>query len=207
MEAGSVPHCVIDGAFDAELVRAADQSWPGADAPWVRYQTDLERKSALHQWEHIPQSCAELLGQMALLPVERWLGVPGVPDLSLYGAGLHEMGRGGRLAMHLDADRHARLGLSRRINAILFVGDWRPDWGGALVLATNEPPLEILPAFNRLVLFATDDKSLHGVPQPLACPPGVSRRSVALYFWGPAGEATQRPRAEFYDAEGRRVER
>ena len=197
--------CVIDGAFDPALVHAAADVWPAADAPWVRYDTPIERKAALHQWEHIPQPCAQLLGLMAALPACERLGIPpAVPDLSLYGAGLHAMEHGGHLGMHLDADRHKRLGFERAANAILFLSDWREEWGGALELRTADPPLRIFPAFNRLVLFATT--ALHGVPEPLECPPEVSRKSLALYWWRPAEAAGVRPRAVFFQG-GREVER
>ena len=41
----------------------------------------------------------------------------------------------------------------------------------------------ISPIFNRMVLFATTDLAYHGHPEPLQCPPGVSRRSLALYYY------------------------
>ncbi len=41
----------------------------------------------------------------------------------------------------------------------------------------------ILPIANRCVIFSTTDFSLHGHPDPLACPPGRTRRSLALYYY------------------------
>lgn len=199
------PHCVIDGAFDPELVRKAAAEWPNDRAPWVEYSTKYEQKTALHQWEFIPPACASLLRQMADLPVPRWLGIEATPDLSLYGAGLHAMEPGDKLGIHLDADRHKLLGTQRLANAILFLSDWRPEWGGCLVLHTSRPPLRIAPAFNRLVVFGTDDRSRHEVERVLS--DNMTRKTLALYWWGPAQGESKRPRAVFYDARGEAVAR
>jgi hypothetical protein len=42
---------------------------------------------------------------------------------------------------------------------------------------------EILPVFNRCVVFNTDADSFHGHPDPLTTPEGVFRRSIALYYY------------------------
>jgi len=39
------------------------------------------------------------------------------------------------------------------------------------------------PAFNRMVLFSTTDRSYHGHPDPLQCPADVRRNSIALYYY------------------------
>ena len=36
---------------------------------------------------------------------------------------------------------------------------------------------------NRAVVFNTTDWSWHGHPEPLRCPPGWTRRSIALYYY------------------------
>jgi len=50
-----------------------------------------------------------------------------------------------------------------------------------------------LPIFNRVVVFSTTDFSYHGLPTPLNCPEGWSRKSLALYYYSngrPAAERT-----------------
>ena len=42
---------------------------------------------------------------------------------------------------------------------------------------------EVLPLFNRCVIFNTDADSFHGHPDPLTTPDGVYRRSIALYYY------------------------
>ena len=42
---------------------------------------------------------------------------------------------------------------------------------------------EVMPVFNRCVVFNTDASSFHGHPDPLQTPEGVFRRSIALYYY------------------------
>jgi len=42
---------------------------------------------------------------------------------------------------------------------------------------------EVMPVFNRCVVFNTDADSFHGHPDPLRTPEGVMRRSIALYYY------------------------
>ena len=39
------------------------------------------------------------------------------------------------------------------------------------------------PLLNHVLIFTTDEKSLHGFPDPLTCPEGQSRKSLALYYY------------------------
>lgn len=41
----------------------------------------------------------------------------------------------------------------------------------------------IFSVMNRCVVFNTDAESYHGHPDPLLTPPGVKRRSLALYYY------------------------
>ena len=41
----------------------------------------------------------------------------------------------------------------------------------------------VAPLGNRVVIFTPDVDSFHGHPEPMRCPPGVCRRSLALYYF------------------------
>src|SRR5208283_4954355 len=43
------------------------------------------------------------------------------------------------------------------------------------------------PVFNRAVLFRTDERSFHGHPDGLRCPPDVTRKSIILYYYTEEG--------------------
>jgi hypothetical protein len=42
---------------------------------------------------------------------------------------------------------------------------------------------KISPVANRAVIFTTDPTSYHGHPEPMLCPEGTMRRSLALYYF------------------------
>ena len=42
---------------------------------------------------------------------------------------------------------------------------------------------KILPSFNRIVIFNTNDFSFHGNPQKINHPKKISRKSIALYYY------------------------
>ena len=104
--------------------------------------------------------------------------------------------RGGKLGIHADFRINEQLHLHRRLNVIIYLNEgWRPEWGGALELWDREMTAkvrEVLPVFNRCVIFNTDADSFHGHPDPLATPEGVFRRSIALYYYTASQRDLQR---------------
>jgi hypothetical protein len=89
--------------------------------------------------------------------------------------------------MHADFNKHRRFGLDRRLNALLYLNkDWREDYGGHLELWNRDMTqceAKILPVYNRLAVFGTTDFTFHGHPNPLQCPEGMTRKSLALYYF------------------------
>jgi hypothetical protein len=76
--------------------------------------------------------------------------------------------------------------------------DWREEYGGHLELwdkGITRCEARISPVFNRVVIFSITDSHYHGHPDPLRCPPGMTRKSLALYYYTngrPAHEISQR---------------
>src|SRR6202040_262421 len=117
--------------------------------------------------------------------------VTGIPNLisdpSFEGGGLHQIVRGGKLAIHADFNRHRNYGLDRRLNLLLYLNkDWREEYGGHLQLGDREMSAcqaKVLPLFNRVMIFGTTDFTYHGHPDPLQCPEAMTRKSLALYYF------------------------
>ena len=42
---------------------------------------------------------------------------------------------------------------------------------------------KIVPYFNKIVIFNTNDFSYHGHPDTLKCPDNITRKSIALYYY------------------------
>ena len=64
--------------------------------------------------------------------------------------------------------------------------NWQDEWGGHLELWDKDLKtlcIKVAPIFNRVIVFNTSETSYHGHPHPLNTPPGVSRNSLALYYY------------------------
>lgn len=108
--------------------------------------------------------------------------------------------------MHLDYSIHPITHKERRVNLIIYMNrDWEEHWGGHLNLwegtpeaMTRGPVQKISPRFNQAALFRTSDISWHGMPDPVACPEGRARKSVAIYYVSePRTDATHRLKASY----------
>lgn len=192
-EATPFPHVVLDDFLPSVVVDELVASFPSAtDIAWGEYH-DYGRTEKLATSDEavMPRPLREVIWALNAGPTVRFLetltGIQGlVPDPHLGGGGLHRIERGGFLDVHADFNREAHLRLDRRLNLLLYLNPgWEEAWGGHLELwdRSQGPVRSILPVANRCVVFATTDRALHGHPQPLACPPGVARRSVALYYY------------------------
>jgi len=74
----------------------------------------------------------------------------------------------------------------RKVNLLVYLNeDWEKAWGGELELWKSDVSSKfksIVPQFNRAVLFNIEDAP-HGHPDPLQCPEGECRRSLAFYYY------------------------
>jgi hypothetical protein len=87
--------------------------------------------------------------------------------------------------------------------------DWEDSWGGHLELwkaslsGMEQHSKSISPAFNKAVLFQTSDISWHGMPEPVNCPVGRARKSIAIYYVSdPRPDANPRLKAMFLPRPG-----
>lgn len=197
------PHIVLDNLFnDADLERVLAHFPKPEEMRWMRFDSPTEKKLGFyHEHSTIASEVRAFLdalnGFEMLLFLEALTGIEGlIPDPYFGGGGLHQIEPGGFLKIHADFNVHPKLNLDRRANLLVYLNhDWQEEWGGHLEL-WNEPMTEcrqrILPAFNRTVVFSTTDTSYHGHPHPLLAPPGVTRKSVSLYYYTAGRPDTER---------------
>jgi 2OG-Fe(II) oxygenase superfamily len=187
------PHAVIDDFLPRPVLEALMSAFPSpTEIDWHRFDNSRELKLAMTEQDPLPayvrQVLAEFNSATMIDFLEALTGMEGlIPDPHFWGGGLHQIEPGGHLDVHSDFNWHSRLLLDRRINLLVYLNDdWQPEWGGALEL-WNEDMTEcrqrVDPIANRCVVFSTTDTSFHGHPEPLACPPGRTRRSLALYYY------------------------
>ena len=188
------PHIVLDGLFDdADLERVLAEFPRPDEMRWMRFESPLEKKLGFyHEHSTLSPTIRAFLdavnGFEMLLFLEALTGIEGlIPDPYFGGGGLHQIEPGGYLKIHSDFNVHPKLKLDRRLNMLTYLNkDWREEWGGHLELwngSMTECRQRIAPLFNRTVVFSTTDTSFHGHPHPLASPPGVTRKSVSLYYY------------------------
>ena len=194
LRADPFPHIVLDGLFDEAALEPVLTDFPKPDGTrWMRFDSPTEKKLGYyHEHSTISDRVRAFLDAMngfeMLLFLEALTGMEGlIPDPYFGGGGLHQIEPGGFLKIHADFNVHPKLKLDRRANMLIYMNrDWRDEWGGHLELWTpslSECRQRIAPLFNRTVIFSTTDTSFHGHPHPLTCPPGVTRKSVSLYYY------------------------
>lgn len=183
------PYLVMDSFLPNELAERAWQHFPNDGWKTTENQHTVSKsvlrgtiapKEARPVFEHL--SSIQTLARLSV-----WFSIKGLlPDPYFAEAGFHRIGRGGFLDIHADFSHHDITGLERRLNLILYLNkDWKEEYGGNLKLYDQDlkPQVEIMPVFNRAVIFETSDISYHGHPDPLNCPDGEFRKSIALYYY------------------------
>jgi hypothetical protein len=181
------PHIVIDGLWPADELRGAAAEFPpGDDHRWITYPDPKEygkRAGDARLWGPATRRFFDVARSAATCwRLEELTGI-GPLTADDIGGGMHMTGLGGRLETHVDFNVHPSLPLERRLNMLVFLNDeWERDWGGVLYLG-QEREVEVLPLFNRTVIFACSDESWHGHPDPIV---GEHwRRSLACYYYAP----------------------
>ena len=187
---------MIDDFLPPEILEACLREFParqgaGGDAP-VEYDRAQERLKSQYNPDQLAAQARTLFYSFNSRPFIRLLenitGIAGlIPDPYFLGAGFHEIGQGGHLSVHVDFNHHKVMNLERRINVLIYLNkDWRDDYGGQLELWNadmTERRQSITPVFNRCVIFNTSEFSYHGNPNPVNHPEGITRKSIALYYY------------------------
>jgi hypothetical protein len=187
------PHVVFDDFFDPSLLELVLAEFPQPGAiPWQHFDNEREIKLASAAESSFGPATRLLLYHLNSITFLEFLSaVTGIANLiadpSFEGGGLHQIVRGGKLAVHADFNRHRNYNLDRRLNLLLYLNkDWRDEYGGHLQLWDRDMTrceAKVLPLFNRVMIFGTTDFTYHGHPDPLQCPESMTRKSLALYYF------------------------
>ncbi len=201
--AAPFPHLVID---DYLLPAIADAIHDEARATAANVDASNEltqkQKVACTDWGAFGPLTGRLIAYFNsskfIEPLEKISSIDGLfGDPWLEGGGIHQTSRGGFLKMHTDFNWNAKLRADRRINILYYLNrDWREEYGGELVLSRlgDGSTARIAPKFNRLVIFNTNDTTLHGHPEPLNFPDNYPRASIAMYYYSAGLEVKERRR-------------
>jgi hypothetical protein len=195
------PHIALDDFVGDDVVDAVLESFPApsADINWrqlVATGSDGEKvqfnKQGMPHLFKIPALARQLIWELNsgtfIRSLEKLTGIENlIPDPSLRGGGLHQILPGGVLGVHADFTHHVDYDLERRVNLLLYLNrDWRDEYEGHLELWNQDASRcvrRLRPGAGRCVVFNTDATSFHGHPRPLACPEGMTRKSIAIYYY------------------------
>lgn len=209
-------YIVYDGFFKPEAAEKILASYPDVTTGNWDGTTYINQKNkfALTKFgaEHplLQQAFDEFNGAKFLNVVEQITGVKELlGDDELFGGGLHQSVTGAFLNVHVDFNYHQTTHYHRRMNAIVYMNkDWHDEYNGHLELwdMKETKQLEnIAPVFNRCVIFETNEVSYHGHPKPLAAPGGLTRKSMAVYYYTkdrPAHEIADGHNTVYVNTEG-----
>ena len=188
------PHIVIDNFLPESVLETVIEAFPRPEADiWTeRIKEAYQVKLASNNVDAAPSPIRDLMYQLnsatVLKSMEKLTGEgPLISDPFFDGGGLHQIERGGHLSIHSDFAKPRHLPIFRRLNLIIYLNrGWKEEYGGSLELWSRdgrEKVKSVLPIANRAVIFTTDTTSFHGHPEPINCPPDMSRRSLALYYY------------------------
>ena len=191
------PSIVIDSFLPDAVAKLICEEFPKPDFAGYRQPDSDYQKNKLGRVQEsflmgllpfIRHMLNEFNGLAFIDFLEELTGIEGIiPDAHFLGGALHQILPGGRLAIHADFNRDTRRKLDRRINVLLYFNpDWEERWGGHLELwdaSMTRCERRISPLFNRCAIFNTTSHSYHGHPEPLNCPQGTTRKSIALYYY------------------------
>lgn len=188
------PHIVIDNFLPQPVLQQALKAFPGGSL-----DSDFVFKmgyAGQNKRQILPEDCGPLGRELfwffnsrsMLQFLEGLSGIPALlPDPYFVGGGFHETTRGGKLGIHADFRIHEQLHMQRRLNLLIYLNEtWDDDWKGQLELwdrGMKNCVEKVSPILNRCVVFRTDADTWHGHPDELMTPDGVSRRSIALYYY------------------------
>ena len=187
------PHVVFDDFFDPALVDEVLAEFPRPrDIPWQKFDNSHEIKLMSVKEASFGPATRLLFYHLNSATFLDFLshvtGIPNlIPDPGFEGGGLHQIVRGGKLGVHADFNKHGQYNLDRRLNLLLYLNkDWKEEYGGNLELWDRDMKRcerKVAPLFNRVMVFGTTDFTYHGHPEPLQCPEGMTRKSMALYYF------------------------
>jgi hypothetical protein len=188
------PHILLEDFLEPATATAMAGQFPqtGSSA-WTQYKHANENKLGMAKRQLFPPALAAVTDELNSPEFVAWISeLTGIPNLMadpmLEGGGLHQSGRGGYLNVHTDFSmHHFHTHWRRRVNLILYLNaGWREEWGGAIELWEQKMAgcaAKYAPTINHALIFTTDERSLHGFPDPLTCPEGETRKSLALYYY------------------------
>lgn len=194
IEGQPFPHIIIDDFFEENILNKILEDFPNdIKKEGENYDNKAEKKLTLNDITKLSKVTVEFINflnsSIFIEYLQKLTGIKEtlIPDPYLIGGGLHELRNEGFLNIHADFNRHPKMKLDRRLNILVYLNkNWKDEFGGQLQLwdkDMQECKKNIVPIFNRMVIFSTTNTSYHGNPIKVNHPNSVSRKSIAMYYY------------------------
>ena len=216
-------HIVLDNFINEKLLQGILEEFPDLSKlkSGIKFNDSRQIKFASNGFADISPKASELISyfnsDLFLTYLQKLTGINEIliSDPYLAGGGYHEIKNGGVLKVHVDFNKHPYTDLDRRLNLLLYLNPgWKKEWGGNLELyyenSLDSPCVSVTPEFNRCVIFSTTPFTYHGHPDPIDCPSGISRKSIALYFFSlgrPKSEVSANHLTLFVETKGEKFKK
>ena len=198
------PHVVLEGLVDPALVAGAERQElePGLHLKVAHSHREAKAESPEPNGPAATAILDALCTSAFVSFLEELTGITGlVADPTHYWTGLHVNPPGAFQAVHRDFRRHPITGLFHRLTVILYLNtDWATDYGGELELWRSDASVcerRVEPVAGRMVIFGTTPMAIHGIPDPIRCPPGRARLSLVSDYFTVDPAPDDRPESRF----------
>jgi len=198
------PHIVFDHLLDPDVISAAEteELGPGLDLGLRRTARMIKAESSEPSGA-AARSVLDSLSSSAFVSfLETLTGIEDLtPDSTHLSRGLYVFPPGAYQAIHRDFRRHPVTGMFHRLTVLVFLNSsWNDDYGGAFELWNARSRVcgrRIAPLAGNVVIFEPGPKAIHGVPDPIRCPPGRARLSLTCSYFTAAPGPDDRRESRF----------
>lgn len=198
------PHIVLEGLVDPALIAEAERQElePGLELELSHTLRKVKAESPEPSGPAAKALLDALCTTEFLSFLEELTGIAGLQaDPTHYWTGVHVNPPGAFQAIHRDFRRHPITGLFHRLTVIVYLNsDWKSEYAGELELwksDTSACERQVAPLAGRVVIFGTTPSAIHGIPDPIRCPPGRARLSLASDYYTAAPGPDDRPESRF----------
>ncbi|MCB0706124.1 MAG: 2OG-Fe(II) oxygenase [Saprospiraceae bacterium] len=186
-------HIIIDNFLQEDVADALYKNFPKVTELRKHYKGINENKSEGSSFEEYDSRFPIVLEAIKSKEFTHWLEqVVQIDNLLLpddhRGAGVHQGRNSSFLDVHVDFSVHPILNMHRRLNLLIFLNkNWKEEYGGLLELWNEDVTVlekEVMPSYNRAVIFETTDTSYHGY-DVITIPEDETRKSIYSYYYSP----------------------
>lgn len=186
------PHIINYNFLPMCMIESVKQQYDDVlnNNTWDIYDNPLEHKRSYNKLKdnEVFKQVIEYVGSKDFVELlQKTFDIEDIElDRDMYGAGFHNHERGGFLSTHLDYEINPHTFKKRYLNLIIYLNhDWEKSYNGYTELWNSDCTrceVEVIPEFNKALIFRTDNLSWHGVTKKINCPDNMSRKTIAFYY-------------------------